>query len=249
MIDKKYIELMNRDLDSLISSEEKRLLQDYLDGNWEAKEYYDELFIATEALKHLEDPIPSENLRKRIINSINFNKYADKPAKIRTGGFIRSLNIKYAFTFAAGLLAGILIYSLVMVTQSKIVPDEISGTIGLSENFVTLENIPLNYSGLTGNITILKRGNEFWIDVNSYSSRPVDFVISYPDQVQFMNLEPAAAGSMNLSTGKDYTKLISSGKQLYSIKFAATSKVVSPLYLKILQSGTTVYETEFSLNN
>ena len=43
MIDKKYIELMNKEIDKVITEDEKISLHSYLSGNNEAKEYFNEL--------------------------------------------------------------------------------------------------------------------------------------------------------------------------------------------------------------
>ncbi|MCB0753910.1 MAG: hypothetical protein KDC52_20735, partial [Ignavibacteriae bacterium] len=78
MIQPEYIELMNKDIDKIISASEKKKLDKYLKENEEAKILHKELLRTEELLDTIPENVASENLKKRILNSIDYNMYQPK---------------------------------------------------------------------------------------------------------------------------------------------------------------------------
>jgi len=247
MINEKYIELMNKSIDNLISDEEKIRLEYYLAENKEAKGYFDELLLTGKYLNEMTDPVPSESLKKRIVNSIDFSRYSPSTFHNQSHKLRRIFNFKYAVTFAVGLLAGIFIYSLFVLNSENINTNEISGTMATTENAVTIEEIPLNFPGITGKIEMKAQEKNFWFSIKSNSVKPVDFIISYPEQVQFENIKPENSGNLSISSGIDYIKTTISGSQNFNIMFKSNTLTTSPIHLELLQSGNKIDEFEFSL--
>ncbi|MEE9429918.1 MAG: hypothetical protein V3V16_02690, partial [Melioribacteraceae bacterium] len=62
MIKPKYIELINKDIDKIVSTSEKKILEKYLSQNEEAKILHKELLRTEELLDTLPETEPSENL-------------------------------------------------------------------------------------------------------------------------------------------------------------------------------------------
>ena len=111
-VDKKYIELINKEIDQVTTPDEKAELQKYLQANKSAMDYYNDLQLTNDYLDRLPDHEPSENLKKQIINSINFNKYSPNQKKHYAWDFLFSPKLRIAYTFALGLIIGIIIYAL-----------------------------------------------------------------------------------------------------------------------------------------
>ncbi|HEY6906545.1 MAG TPA: hypothetical protein VI230_03715, partial [Ignavibacteriaceae bacterium] len=149
--------------------------------------------------------------------------------------------------FAAGLLAGIFIYSLFTINPAPVNEDDITGTIGISAESKTIEEIPLNYQGIQGSIVIAKQGEKFWFNISSNSAQPIDFIIDYPDKVQLENIKPEMQGDLKISRSNNSIKTTNSGSQQYSIVFTTGNIASSPLGLKVMQSGKTLYEREITL--
>ena len=78
MIDQKYLELINKDIDDTISAPEKEVLDEYLKINPEAYSMHQELMEMDKLLDKLPDNDPSDSLKARILNSIDFNRYTIK---------------------------------------------------------------------------------------------------------------------------------------------------------------------------
>ena len=167
MIDKKYIELMNKEIDRVITPGEKQELHNYLSVNEAARNYYDGLLSAVDYAENLADFNPPENLKKRIMNSIDFSLYESKTRSKKTLSFLWGLKFKYAYTFAAGLLAAILIYTFFTLNSGKVNNDEIYGTIGAAGNIKTIQEIQLNFSDISGKIELKESENNFWFVISA----------------------------------------------------------------------------------
>ena len=247
MIDEKYIELMNYEIDRVITADQKIKLHNYLSESKEAREYYDELKSASGSLNQLQDKEPSENLKKLIMNSIDFSLYAPVHKQSRIAWLGTAFRLRYISIFAAGLLASVFIYSLFTINPAPVNEDDITGTIGISAESKTIEEIPLNYQGIQGSIVIAKQGEKFWFNISSNSAQPIDFIIDYPDKVQLENIKPEMQGDLKISRSNNSIKTTNSGSQQYSIVFTTGNIASSPLGLKVIQSGKTLYEREITL--
>lgn len=247
MIEEKYIELMNKEIDHLITSEERIRLHNYISVNNEAKEYYDELLLTNESLNHIPDHQPSENLKIRILNSINFNKYNVKTVKNKSLKILRVANFRFVYTFAAGLIAGIIIYSLFFVNAGNVNPDDISGTIGINNSAKTIGEIPLNFPGISGNIELKEKGSTIWFNIHSNSSQPADYIITYPRQIQFEYIKPGSSANMTILKSENYIKTSNSGSQEFTLAFTQNNTPSSPIHIQLTQSGNLIHDYEFSL--
>lgn len=247
MINEKYIELMNKEIDQVITPQERIELQNYLSDNKTAKEYFDELILTNNFLNRLPDQNPPENLKKQIINSIDFSRYEkhQEPAK-KPAGFLWGLKFRYTYIFAAGLLAGIIIFSLYYLNSGNVKTNEVEGTIGAG-NLRTIQEIQLNFSDISGKIELKQRDNTFWFDISAFTPQNTDFIVTYPDEIKFENIKPGSMSNIELSRNGNYIKITNSGTQQYSLQFSQITPASSPMYIRILQSGNIVYEHELSL--
>lgn len=246
MISEKYIELMNKEIDQVITPEERIELQNYLANNPAAKEYYDGLQLTGDFLNRLPDHNPPENLKKHIMNSIDFSRYEKQSIKKKSPGFLWGLKFRYAYIFAAGLLAGLIIYSIFFLSTDKVSKTEIYGTMGV-DKIRTLQEIQLNFSDISGKIELKQKEDTFWFDISAFTPQNTDFIITYPDEIYFDNIKPGSISNIELSKNRNYIKIAISGSQQYRLQFSQITPASSPMYLRILQSGNVVYEHELSL--
>ena len=247
MIDKKYIELMNREIDDVITPDEKKDLHNYLSANHEADDYYNELLSTSNALNQVPEPDVPENLGKRIINSIDFTRYAHHKNRKRVFNFLPGFNFRYAFTFAAGLLAGIFIYALLTMTSGNLNQEDVSGTIG-SERFVTLREIPIDLNDIQGNISLKEKNDLYLFEISLNSNSLVNLTISYPEQLKLENFKPGVPGTIRLVTAGNFIRTENSGPQEYLFSFTGTGQNLPPVHVELNRYGKKVFEREFALN-
>ncbi len=247
-MEQQYIELINKEIDHVITPDEKIKLHNYLSGNKAAKEYYDALLLTSDYLNKLPDQEPTENLKKQIINSIDFNKYSPKMEKQGFWSILFAPKFRLAYTFAIGLIVGIIIYAALVNNSNSININDIYGTIGISnEDANTTAQLPLNFSDFKGEIVLKNVDKNFWFNLKLNSTQKFDVVITYPDQVKFENLILGVAKNIEVSKGSNYIKTTNSGSQQYSVLFLQNSPEPATIQIQILQSGNTVYDHTLSL--
>jgi len=248
MIDNKYIDLMNKEIDNVITNEEKNQLQKYLDSNEPAKEYFNELLLTNNYLNELPDKDPSENLKKRIINSINFNKYSTKNKSKISWSYIFNPKLKFIYAFAIGLFAGLIIYGVISNYTSNFDTADTYGTIGLeNKNATVIEKIPILVSNISGEIEVTNREDKFWLNVRLNSSKNYDLTVTYPDNIKFENINPKLGSSFDCTIDKNLIKTSSSGLQQYRLLFSQYKLSSAELNLKITQSGEIIYNHNLTL--
>lgn len=243
-IDKRYIELINKEIDHLTTPDEKADLHKYLAANKAAEDYFNDLLLTNDYLDKLPDQEPSENLKKQIINSIDFNRYTPKVKKQPAWSFLFAPKFKLAYTFATGLIIGIIIYA-VLVNNSKTVNiNDIYGTIGINNDGAnTISELPLNFSDISGNIELKGIDRNFWFNLDLNSTQDFDIVISYGNDVKFENLRLGTAKNIEVSKGQNFIKTTNSGDQKYSLLFTQINgSEPSSIKIRIIQSGTSLYE-------
>jgi len=247
MIDKKYIELMNKEIDKVISEDEKTALHNYLSTDIEAKEYYNELLLTNDYLDTLPDPEPSENLKKYIINSIDFSRYSSLENRKSFWNFLYIPKFKYAYIFAAGLIAGIILISIFSNNPDFLDPAKnISGTMGVNSKIV--KEIPLKFSDISGKIELIKTGNNFSVYANFNSAQKFDFVIKYPSDVEFQSISPAPDNNIEFTKGENLLKTTNLGSQQYRLLFLKNNTKTSTIHIQLVKSKSIIYEDELLLN-
>ena len=250
MIDKKYIELMNREIDKQITDDEKIELHNYLSVNESANEYYNELLQTNEYLNHIPDREPSENLKKQIINSINFSKYPVRTEKKSFWNILTVPRMKLSYTFAAGLIIGIIVFSLISNNSNNITTDNEFGTIGIENSDATIvKDIAINRSNITGNIQLKKYKNNFLFDVDLISRQKIEFKITYPQNIVLQGLNPGLLNNIDLSKGDNFITSESSGIHQYKLIFSQLNKKSSSLNIQVMQLGNVVFEDNVLLKN
>jgi hypothetical protein len=195
-----YIELMNKEIDGLITPQEKVDLQNYLSENPAAKKLYQELKHTVKVLTQLPQFEPSPNLKKRIINSLDFRQYK----KIEKGANLFSWlsqrfqvsrpQLAYIFTF--GLVIGFIIHLLFFtqpIDQKSLNLDDLTGTIGIidSKEFINIRKIPLDFPDISGNIEIGKLANFIILTTTLFSQNQYKLVVEYNNlEASFIGMKP-----------------------------------------------------------
>jgi hypothetical protein len=249
MIEKKYIELMNKKIDRIITDDEVVELNHYLSANENAKKYFNELHLTNEYLNQISDPEPSENLKKQITNSIDFSKYSSPWEKKSIWNIFYFPKAKFAYTFAAGLIAGIIIISIFYNSPNNFDNKDVYGTIGIENTDTNLiKEIPVKLSNVSGKIQLRRLKDNFWFDVNLDSSQKIDFTITYPNNIEFKSINPGKDNNIEFSKRENFIKATNTGVQQYKLMFSQNGIASSLILIQIMQSGNIIFEDKVSLN-
>lgn len=175
MVETKYLELIHKDIDKTISQGEKKILEEYLEINFEARELHKELLRTEELLDQLPEREPSLNLKKRILNSIDYDRYSNKKKKTLFseyfGRIVSGSSRKIAISFGLVLIIGsIILFSIYLIPNlnSNLADQNIYGTMGLHKSEL-LELLRIDKDKVSGDIQIYREANlyKFKININS----------------------------------------------------------------------------------
>ncbi|MEJ2634789.1 MAG: hypothetical protein P8184_05800, partial [Calditrichia bacterium] len=208
MIEDRYIELMHQEIDGELSEKDCQRLRKYLQSNPDAQSFYQDLRRASILLSEIPEFEPSPNLKKHIMNSVDFKKIpSQKQFSIsfsRLRRFFTSPNPKLAYAFVVGIVIGFLLTSIFLgdfIQGNKIDISELYGTIGLKEleNFSTLKSTPIDVSDIHGYIDVKQYRKIIVFKLALKSPRPFDAHLNYdPDFMKFTSFKPLSPSTVTL---------------------------------------------------
>ena len=160
MIEERYIELMNREIDRANSEIETAELGRYLESSEEARMYYDQLRDLAAAFERAGEITPPTGLDQIILSSI-----ADREARraaSRERFSIRAFlhpKSKLAYAFAAGVVLGLIIMAIIFRwpagTPSPGVADLYGALAGRSAGALfSVESTRIDEPGLSGTVEV-----------------------------------------------------------------------------------------------
>jgi hypothetical protein len=247
MIDQAYIELMHKEIDEVISPEEHEKLFHYLETVNEANNFYQDLVKTSNLLKEIPAVEPPKNLKTDILDSINWNRYKQRKKKFSlnllfTDWMLRP-QLKLAYAFAIGLIAGVIVYSLFITSvkmNNQVNTDDLYGTIGIKnpENLKELQKIPLDLDELQGDIYLRQFKNFIIFDINLHSKLASELFLGYESaSYQFQGFHQASDNNIFLEEGKNFVKVSNLESANYQIFFNRDTQKPTPIDLKISISG------------
>lgn len=226
MIDKKYLELINKDIDKVISEEEKKALLKFIGENPDAGKLYDEYNRTDQMLSKLPEREPSPELESRIISSIDFNRYNPKSKPLSVfSGFIPALKSKWTFSFSFGLAAGIIILAVILSVTNLVrtsVEKDIYGTIGITSTEVSrsFSSESPDYSFKIDLLKVKANDNENHFAFNVDINPPEEYVLELnynPENVTFENLSSVKFKKINLESTSGKIRIFPSSTSRFSI--------------------------------
>jgi hypothetical protein len=126
--DPRVVEMMHARIDGVISEREKSELLEFLAGNPEAREYFDDLERISQMLDGAERVTPPTALRDRVMAAITPS--VSLRSRTTSGG--GSMILRYAYAAAAGLVLGVLAYHFISSSdfgRTVVEPAEAAGAM------------------------------------------------------------------------------------------------------------------------
>ena len=247
MIDQAYIELMHKEIDNIVSPEEHKKLFHYLETNVEAKNFYMDLVKTSNLLKEIPQVEPPNNLKKEILNSVNWNRYKREKKDFSLNSFFANWllkpQLKFAYSFALGIIVGVIVYSLFFTSikiDNQVNTDDLYGTIGLKEptQLKELQQIPIDLDDLHGKIYLKQFKNFIVFDINLHSKLPSELSLEYESpSYQFQGFHQSGDNNISLEKGNNFVKVSNLQNANYQIFFNNDTQKPNPIDLKISMSG------------
>jgi hypothetical protein len=258
MIDERYEELINKELDGLNTESESKELEQFLSENSEALQYYDELLRAASALKRIEQVEPPSFLTTHILNSV---KALHVPTQSGLGWIhtIRELFrqrpvARYALVFASGLCVGILLLVLANSWSQDEMPDiaKVSGSMVLPTELSRLQKIDsvaLDGSGFRSIFKTLRGDGNIIVECAVAAAENLRLELSAdPDELKFVGV--------NRLGGTENDVMATGGRVIFTgtksehglITFAEVASPKQPIEVRVYKGGTVIGNVSIRTN-
>ena len=258
MIDERYVELINKELDGFNTESESKELQRFLSENDEALQYYDELRRAASALKRVEHVEPPSFLRTHILNSVK-----SLPVPVRSGFgwvntvqdlFRRRASVKYGVVFATGLCIGILLFAIVGPWRRDGMPpaSKVSGSmVSRSETsrLQLIDSVTLDGSGFRSLFKTFRGDGTITVDCAVAAGENLRLELSpNPYELKFVAFNRLEGTDIDMRAEGE--KVILTGTKLEHglITFTQVASPQQPIDVHIYRGGTVIGSVSIRTN-
>ena len=243
MIEKKYFELVNKEIDGTNSKTESAKLKAYLSRNPEGRQLYEGLLKTANALKRVEEVEPPKHLKQHILNSLEFPQRSPNRKWSILDQVIEKFRLRstprYAVVFVSGICVGVLLF--VLFSQPRGLGDQetaqVSGTLALVPEllyFQASDSVAVNLSEINGKLRTFSSGDIVLAEWDLQSGVSVRAEIRFqPTDMTFSGLKKLSGGEEKLDVGQDRIILTHSGAGHYFVSFASHGAPHGPLEVKI----------------
>jgi len=252
MIEKKYFELINKEIDGTNSKAEIAKLKAYLSRNPEGRQLYEDLLKTANALRCVEEVEPPKHLKKHILNSLEFPQRSPKRKwsilHQVIEKFRRRSTPRYAVVFVSGICVGILLF--VLFSQPRGLGDQetaqVSGTLALVPEllyFQALDSVAINLDEVTGTLRTFFSNDIVLAELRLQSNVSVRTEISFHStDLTFSGFKKLAGGEESLDVGQNRIALTHLGTGRYFLSFMGQGTAEGPLEARIYTGNRLLYQ-------
>lgn len=242
IIKKKYIELINKEIDGVNTPEESKKLKAYLAESKEAHNYYNEMISVSETLSKSEEIEPEPELKAGILNLIKYDKHTVRERKnlleFLFSGFEIKLQYKYTLFFTGGLIAGI---ALLFILNGD--PNSNISNFRSTIFFKKADHIQFSRDDITYEVDIKYSKKTIIVELVVNSAREIEIVFYYDKtDVSFNSFKQQKNIDNKLTISEDELRLNSYGENRYIIQFNNKTTNDTPIRIKLLASGALIDE-------
>lgn len=261
MTEEKFIELFNREIDGLNSPRESAELQAYLDSHPDARALFADLATITSALNRVKEVDPPASLKSEVMAALPSERTAPQHrfSIVQWAKDFIELrsSFQYAYVFAAGLILGVAIYSLVGIrsTASGTMDlSDVSGSIIISDAtfpFAAGPSFEINLAELGVAATVRTKYSKTLavveLTLQSRNAIEVDFLYNRIN-LQFKGYSQSRAVPGNLTIGEAAVRLSNQGENTYILAFERFSGAAD-VSLRLLDSGRALFEKSLVIDS
>ena len=225
MIDERYLEFIQADIDGELPDEHRAELSRFLLASPEARAVRDELKRVSAALDGVAPAEPPPELRASILSAV---RPAARSSSLR--GFWPSRGtLRYAAVFAGGLLVSSIAFQLGAGQHSAPDVSQVAGTMA-SRNGESasgpVDTISVSLEQVRGSVSLFRSQTARVVEFDLVAKQPVEVVVAHDGQeARFSGLGKGEAG----------------GAQRYALVIDGAGQEGAPIELRFLASGTVVH--------
>ncbi len=251
MIDDRYIELMNGEIDGMNSPEQSRDLKEYLRTHPEAQSHFDQLRALENVFEEAKRITPPREMRENVLSLLFDGKQGEESKRISF--FVRSFfkeqpKRRLLYVFGTGLITGVLLFSLIALfvpPGDELDFGKLYGTLTLMKNEKALfisEPISFNVSGVSGFVRVRYAMEKIFVELKLVSRSQARVTIQHNPRVRFEGLSVSGEAEHRTEITKVETMLIHSGDREYLFLFSDDDRTRSSITIKVLGENGQFFE-------
>ncbi len=252
MTNKRFEELLNREIDGVATPKEIAELNAYLQAHPDSRQLRDDLHRLSGMLRKVEEVEPPAGLKSYIMAAVPQGR-TDAEPRFSVVAWVRDLiatrtTFQYAYVFAAGLVIGVALYSLVAVQSTTMTdPANVTGSI-LFNSTVSFKDGPgfevnLSEEGIQAEVQTKHSESLVVVDVRLQSQSDLALRVQCVQQrLRFKGYSQSRTIPANLTLFDSGLVMTSQGENHYILAFERSTVEPSEISFVFEASGAKLYE-------
>ena len=242
-IEQKYADLINAEIDGVISDVDKPELAAFLAESAEGRAEHERLSTLCASLNAVEDVSPPVHLRHVIMNSV-------KPARPEQSspGILRILfalpTLRYGLTFAAGVFLTLSLVSSMQLSNTAL--DDVTGLVGTMSDPIGADlasSISVDRVEIAGTVSLRSSGDMLILDFDLSAQGLVEIQADYTDRtIWFNGFGQLESSGTTISAENGRIKLGMEGKSRYAVYLHNEGGRGTTVSLRFISNGKIVHE-------
>ncbi|MDH4049194.1 MAG: hypothetical protein OEW68_15150 [Gammaproteobacteria bacterium] len=246
-IDQKIVELINADIDGVISVADKGELDAVLATNSEARLYHAELSRLCKDMDSAQAIEPPPHLKHLILA---LAKPKRRNARAAASWLMSIPALRLSAAFAAGVALTLTFVSSDNLSKSAF--DDVTGLVGtISESAGESSGKPsiqVSRADITGKIAAHRSGRIVVIDFDLVSRGPVDIIANFADRnIWFNGFAQLESAGTSVAAEPGRVTLRMDGKRRYALYLHDAGSRDATVDLQFVSSGTIVHEAQLDI--
>ena len=240
-IDKKYIRMMNEEIDGVISDSDAESLDEYVRSDPEAARYYEELQAAVRAIDETGEVEPPPGLRERIFDSVygrNGRVAVTRPSEGHA--FWRS----FVPIFAAGVAAGFILFAAIRQLPGRSHEEPGHGaTIGAVQNGDAAAE-RFDAHGVSGSVLPEFESGSLTVTIQITSDVDASILLEFEEGSSFESIRSTEGAAYQMEVDDKSLLLVHQGGAEYIVRFRSAGP--TQLVMRIFSDGQTIAAMRFA---
>ena len=208
MIEKRYIELMNKELDGVNAPDESAALRSFLASSEEARRMYDELRGVAGMFAAAGEVMPPPDMKRTIMASIAERGALRGARRAERRRFLDVLTprMKVACSFAAGIafgLVALIILLRAMPQDSGLDRKDLYGTLAGGRRagaVIASKSVSIESGDISGLLTAEYRDNSLTVVLDLNAPREIEVVLSPAGRLPVESFSAPSCGAYDIRT-------------------------------------------------
>jgi hypothetical protein len=251
VIEAKYVELINSELDGEINDAERAELAAYLEANPEAQAVQAGLADLCGALDAMAPVEPPTHLKYAILDSMK-RQPARRPEPV--SGWRRIFAapmLRHAVAFAAGSILTLALFSSNQLSEQAF--DDVTGLVGTISETVPTEagqdSINLTSNEIAGTVSVHNAGALKVIEFNLSAEGPVEIVASFSNlDLWFKGFAQLENDNASIVADEGVVRMRMQGRNRYAMYLQHASSVDTPVNFRFYAAGDLIHEADLTLS-